>query len=69
MLRVRHEQHVVLLVVIGVVEQDVEHHPAEQLVHLRDVAVALDHAAPPEQLRELRITEPLAGRAQRNGRG
>jgi hypothetical protein len=40
LLRVRDEHGVVLLVVVGVVDEDVEHHAAKELLHVRDVRVA-----------------------------
>lgn len=41
--------------VIGVVNEDVEHHAAKQLPHLRHVELLLGHATPPQQLGELGI--------------
>ena len=41
LLRVVDQQHVVLLVIVGVVEEDVEHHAAEKLSHLGDVHISL----------------------------
>jgi hypothetical protein len=57
------QQHVVQLVVVGVVHQDVEHHAAEQLLHLLHVDAAFDHAAPAQQLRELQVVSISDSRA------
>lgn len=66
LLCVRHQQRMVLLVIVGVVDEDVEHHPAKQLAHVRDVAVARGYATASKQLREFRVAEPFGGSSQRD---
>ena len=55
--------------VVGVVDQDVEDHSAEQLAHVAEVRIAIDHAATPQQLRELRIAIAFRRGTQGNERG
>src|SRR4051812_214212 len=41
--------------IVGVVDQDVEHHATEQLAHIAHVCVAIHDTSAPQELRELRI--------------
>ena len=61
LLRVSHQQCVVLFVIVRVVDQDVEHHPTEQLAHVSDIQIAIDHASAPQELRQLGISKAFRG--------
>ena len=52
-----HHQRVVLLVVIGVIDEDSEHHAAKQLLHVQQVEAILRHASAPQQLRKTRVAQ------------
>jgi hypothetical protein len=60
------EHDVILLVIVGVVDEDVEHHPAKQLAHLDTVRASPDDAAAAKQLRELGVAELLGGSLERD---
>jgi hypothetical protein len=43
-------RYTALLMVVGIVEQDIEDHATKQFAHLLNVFISVRHAAPPRQL-------------------
>jgi len=64
-----HEQRMILLVIVSVVDQNVEHHPAKHLAHLCGVGIAVGHPSTTQQLCQFRVSEAFARGAQRRAGG
>src|SRR6185312_7067762 len=56
-----HDERMVLLVIIRIVDQDIEDHAAKQFPHVVHVAIVLHYTSAPQQLRQLRIAKLLPG--------
>ena len=55
--------------IVGIVEQDVEHHAAKELARVLRVYISFGNSLAPQQLRQLGIAESLGGGAQRDACG
>ena len=51
----KHQERMVLFMVVGVVDEDVEHHPTEELLHVVQVVVFIGHTRTAQQLRQGRV--------------
>ena len=47
----------VLLVIIGVIDKNIEHHAPKEFLHVEQVGVVLRHTGTPQQLRQVRVAE------------
>src|SRR6185437_11391015 len=63
-----HDERVILLVIVSIVDQDIENHAAEELPHVPRIPIPLRDTLAPKQLRQFRIAELLTRSAQRHCR-